>query len=98
MSYFTPQDLFDALALAPELPDAACVGLWEAFDPAPPGETPEDTEYRYQTAQHVCRTCPALASCAEWVDSLPKSKRPRGVVAGQINTPKPIGRPARKAG
>lgn len=77
-------DLFAALRGIPHLPDAQCVGLWAAFDPPEQGEQPEETEYRYKTALNVCARCPALSRCSDWLDSLPRSRRPHGVVAGRV--------------
>lgn len=90
----TPADLFAALIGAPSLPGAACAGRWSLFDAPEPGADPDDAAYRQQVALRLCRTCPALTRCAEWVDSLPKSKRPTGVIAGQLHTPRTVGRPA----
>ncbi|OBG48325.1 hypothetical protein [Mycolicibacterium fortuitum] len=89
-------DLLAALNGAPELPGAACVGMPTAFDPAEHGEPATDVEYRHQAALHLCRTCSALASCTEWFDSLKPSKRPVGVIAGQINHPRLPGRPRKE--
>lgn len=94
----TLHSLLAAISAAPALPGAACVGMSAAFDPAEHGEPVTDTEYRHQTALHLCRTCPALASCTEWFTSLPRARRPNGVVAGQINQPRRPGRPHQKAG
>ncbi len=82
----TLYDLLAALVGAPALPGAKCRGRAHLFDPAERGEDPDLTEYRHQHALTLCRTCTALASCGEWVDSLPKSKKPAGVIAGRIRT------------
>ncbi len=94
MSYHSPTDLFSALGGAPDLPGAACLNKWGLFDPEPEGRTepPEVTRHRHAQAGELCRGCTALASCEQWVDSLPPSKRPSGVVAGRA--PKTVGRPA----
>lgn len=89
----TLHSLLAAISAAPELPGAACVGMSAAFDPAEHGEPATDVEYRHHVALHLCRTCSALASCTEWFDSLKPSKRPVGVIAGQINQPRLPGRP-----
>lgn len=39
----------------------------------------------------LCKVCPALAGCSEWFDALPARKRPTGVVAGIVNSPKKEG-------
>jgi WhiB family redox-sensing transcriptional regulator len=32
----------------------------------------------------ICRTCPVLELCRAWVDSLPRSQQPVGVIGGRI--------------
>lgn len=82
-------------AAAPRLDGAACLGMWEAFDPADTGETEQDVDYRHRTAMGICARCPALSACRTWVDSLPPRQRPGGVTAGRINpTPSEKGIPA----
>lgn len=44
-------------------------------------------------AVEICRTCPVLTECRRWVESLPRSQRPGGVVAGQVHQPRPPGLP-----
>ena len=90
-------DLLAALAGAPSLPGAKCRGRHALFD-APSEldrEPPAVTEQRHAQALSLCRTCPALASCQQWYDSLPRAQRPSGVVAGQI-TPTGPGRPRKE--
>ncbi len=84
--------LLEAISAAPQLDGAQCIGMHEAFDPRHPDETMEDAAYRHETGLHLCRTCPALADCQVWFLGLKPSRRPRGVVAGRINEPRP-GRP-----
>lgn len=88
------QGLFDAIGLAPSLPGARCRGRHRLFDEAQPGE---DADYRHSQALALCGTCPALTRCEQWFDDLPRSRRPAGVVAGQLNRPKAVGRPRRSA-
>jgi hypothetical protein len=88
--------LFAALIAAPDLPDAACRGRHETFDPPAEGEPKAAVEARHRRAQAVCADCPALTACATWIASLPPKKRPRGVVAGRVLAVPP-GRPARPA-
>lgn len=57
---------------------AACHDLWELMDP-PEGER---TEYARRAALAVCRSCPVLAECREWVVALPASADPGGVTGG----------------
>lgn len=91
------QSLFDTVGLAPSLPGAACRGRHHLFDPPDADVDPEDAQCAEQTALKLCSWCPALARCSDWLDSLPPAKRPRGVVAGQINRPPRPGRPGRQA-
>jgi hypothetical protein len=72
--------LIDALAGIPRLEGARCRGRAADFD-LEPGSCPEAIE----AAIHICESCPVLRRCREYVDSLPPSKRPRGVVAGELN-------------
>jgi WhiB family redox-sensing transcriptional regulator len=39
-----------------------------------------------QAALQICAHCPELTRCRDWVDSLPASQRPLGVIAGRIIT------------
>ncbi|ORB01148.1 hypothetical protein BST33_10010 [Mycolicibacter minnesotensis] len=78
------QLLTAALAGTPRLPGAKCRTLFAAFDPADKGEPHEEVAYRHTVALSLCRTCPALASCAAWVEAHPPTRRPRGVIAGQV--------------
>jgi hypothetical protein len=75
------ESLIDALAGIPSLPGALCRGRAADFD-LEPGSCPEAIE----AAIHICESCPVLTRCREYVDSLPPSRRPPGVVAGRLNT------------
>lgn len=82
--------LLDSLSLAPSLPGAACAGRWELFDHAAEAKTTGLAAGRAQAkaqdeALRVCAGCPQLEPCKAWVDSLPRNKRPYGVVAGRLN-------------
>ncbi|KAA1243111.1 hypothetical protein F0Q45_25845 [Mycobacterium simiae] len=66
----------------PRLPGAACVGRWDLFDPRPDNDP--DRDHTEAAALQLCRTCPALAGCRRWVDSLSPKHRPAGVVAGRL--------------
>lgn len=89
--------LFDALAVAPALPGAKCRGRHHLFDEPERDADPDDAEYQQQAALRLCSHCPSLVRCAEWVDSLPPSKRPPGVVGGRVRRTKPAGRPRKSA-
>ncbi|UUO01695.1 WhiB family transcriptional regulator [Mycolicibacterium novocastrense] len=66
------------MASVPHLPGAACRGKWEIFD----AEDPADP--RAEQALGLCARCPALAACTAWIDGLPPTLRPAGVVAGRL--------------
>ncbi|MGV0618170.1 hypothetical protein ABQE58_25080 [Mycolicibacterium elephantis] len=66
------------------LPHAFCRERPELFDPPAADTHPDDADYAERAALRLCRACPELNPCAAWVESLPKSKRPCGVVAGQV--------------
>jgi len=76
--------LFEALQSAPNLSGALCKGRWDLFDETTDPELIE-------RATHICASCPAATACAEWLDSLPKSQRPCGVVAGRLHRRKGAG-------
>lgn len=88
-----PTDLFAALLGAPALPGARCRGRPHMFDEQQPDEDAEAAAQRHAQALSLCRDCPALASCTTWFDDLPRSKRPAGVVAGQLHRVNAVGRP-----
>lgn len=88
----TMHDLLAALAGAPSLPGARCRGS-ALFDERGHDETEDIAAQRHLQAIGLCRLCPSLGPCRQWVDSLPKAKRPSGVVAGRA--PKTVGRPSR---
>ena len=69
---------------APILPEAACRGRHDLFDPPRPGEDPDTAERRMWAALDVCNRCPELRPCRRWLDGLPSNVRPHGVVAGQV--------------
>jgi WhiB family redox-sensing transcriptional regulator len=71
------------IAGAPSLPGARCRGRHHLFDPAAPGENPDNVTARHAQALGLCLHCPALAACQSGVADLPLKKRPPGVVAGR---------------
>jgi len=77
------QSLLSAAAGVPVLPGARCRGRHHLFDPAAADEPEPVTEARHHQAVRICQSCPALTACGSWVDSLPASKRPPGVIAGR---------------
>lgn len=78
-------ELLADLAVAPRLPGAACRGHAGLFDRTVREHgRAKDVNAARAEALALCRTCPALASCRVWLDSLPAHLRPTGVVAGQV--------------
>jgi Transcription factor WhiB len=65
----------------PNLPGAACKGRPSTFDVA------DRHDPKIEAAQAICRTCPALRDCRTWLDGLPRSERPSGIVAGRYIAP-----------
>lgn len=81
-------DLADAVANIPPLPEARCRGMWHAFDPARDDETPEQTAQRHQLAIRICHRCPELAPCNRWVGGLSVARLPGGIVAAKLRNPR----------
>ena len=73
----TLDPLLAALRGIPQLSGAKCVGQWDIFD-----ET--DNSEIVEFACHLCAACPAINVCRAWFDSLPRTRRPEGVVAGRL--------------
>lgn len=88
-------NLVEAIAGAPSLPGARCRGRHHLFDLAGIGE---QADARHAQALGLCELCPAFNRCSEWLASLPESKRPLGVIAGQLRLSRPVGRPPNAAG
>lgn len=74
-----------SLAGCPALPGARCRNRAHLFDEAGPHEDPDVVSQRQAQAIELCARCPSLTRCGDWLNSLPKRKRPAGVVAGRIN-------------
>ena len=77
---------------------AACVGARALFDrtrmPSKPSlQDRIATESARAQAVALCESCPALTPCRQWYDSLAKSERPSGVMAGRLKTPGKAGGP-----
>lgn len=74
----------------PAMPDAACRGHADLFDPRRTGESSAEHEpehavaARHLQAQRLCAGCLELTRCRDWVQQLPAKERPTGVVAGRI--------------
>lgn len=87
----------DLASAAPVFEDAKCVGQHDLFDAAEPGEDRDQALTRLQEARTLCRSCPALAACGDWLQALPRSQRPGGVVAGRVVSSGVLGRQLRVA-
>ncbi len=74
-------DLLHELTAGPDLRGAACVAERDVFDMCLERGVAGRV---YELAIRICAQCPALAPCADWIDSLPLDERPYGVTAGQI--------------
>lgn len=87
LSAVSISDLFAEFSAVPRLAGALCKGQADIWDePVPPSRDPDpdDTAARIAFALTACQRCPALAACAQWVAGLRPSRRPVGVVAGQL--------------
>ncbi|KUH90634.1 hypothetical protein AU187_24490 [Mycobacterium sp. IS-1556] len=73
----------------PVLPGALCPDHPHVFYTSSDTTDPETRDYAATTAIRLCKACPALEACRDWLDSLPAAERPLGVVAGRISTPQP---------
>lgn len=87
-----PSTLLAELAtVAPDLPAARCAGRWELYDrtdqaaDSTPAAADALADARAE-ALWLCLGCPELTPCRDWYESLPPQHRPRGVVAGIVNT------------
>jgi hypothetical protein len=80
-------ELFADLAAVPRLRGARCRGQSELFDRTIPtlAFRPVAAQARREALQ-VCRECPALRACRDWLDGLAPIDRPAGVIAGRTNT------------
>ena len=92
----TWHDLAAAIGVAPSLPGARCRGKPHLFDAAGTHEPADVVAARHAQALELCSRCPSSGPCSDWLDGLPKSQRPHGVVAGTVNQT-PRGRPKRAA-
>ncbi len=64
----------------PRLEKALCRGQTYLFDVSDDDQI--ERENCELEAKRMCARCPELEPCTRWVDSLPLSQRPGGVVAG----------------
>src|ERR1700758_2741069 len=71
-----------ALADAPDLRGAACVGHARLFD------VDGNHAHDYSEAIAICHQCPVLTDCEQWLERLgPRSRRrPSAIVAGLLAT------------
>ena len=77
-------DLFSLCAGAPALPGARCRGKPHLFDPATTASATEADVARHRQALSLCSRCPSRAPCEQWLEALPASQRPPGIVAGAV--------------
>lgn len=73
----------------PELPGAACTQDPRLFDPRRAeryagGEKPDTAAQRHAAAAAICHRCPVLHACRRWLDTVPRNRRPTGIVAGRL--------------
>lgn len=81
----------------PDLSGARCRGRHELFDSTIAGQqsrpadefTPSsrnELDNACNAALRLCAMCPALDPCRAWLDRQRPTRRPRGVIAGQLIT------------
>jgi hypothetical protein len=66
----------------PSLPKALCRKQYRLFDADDPDQIERENQQR--EALRLCSRCPELQKCRDYVDTLPTSQRPHGVVAGVL--------------
>ena len=74
--------LTEILHGVPSLPGALCPDHPHVFQASSDCADPETREYAIATAVRLCKACPALDICRDWIDHQPAAQRPPGVVAG----------------
>lgn len=74
----------------PDLDGARCKGEADLFEATVGGRSGRhvnaDREHARASALRLCAECPALLACRQWLAGERPTRRPRGVVAGQIIT------------
>ncbi|OPX05957.1 hypothetical protein [Mycobacterium sp. AT1] len=76
----------------PALPGAACKAHCDLYERtisehhAAGRLTKTELDDARREALRLCAGCEAQMQCRAWLDALPKSRRPRGVVAGVVIT------------
>lgn len=84
--------LAEVLRELPKLPDPACAGRPELFDPAGEGEPASQVRTRHAAAVAICQGCACLTECRSWAET---QRSEGGVVGGQL--PVTPGRPKKVA-
>ncbi|MEZ0382172.1 WhiB family transcriptional regulator [Mycobacterium sp. pW045] len=88
MSALNGEAVIDLLAAIfrdmPALPGAACRDRQAVFQAAEDGH-----DDAIASALAICRGCPVRRECAQWVGSIHRHRRPRGVTGGAY---RPAGR------
>lgn len=78
----------ELLACIPDLPGSRCKGRADLYEAtvAEHGNPASRAEIQHARAAalRLCSDCPALRPCRAWFNELRHTRRPRGVVAGQI--------------
>ncbi|WP_301148997.1 WhiB family transcriptional regulator [Mycobacterium simiae] len=76
--------LCEILRGTPRLPGAACRDHRDLFAATvvEGRSRPESIDATREQARAICRGCPALDACRDWVRSTPEARRPAGIVAG----------------
>jgi hypothetical protein len=72
----TLADWLSAIFVAPDLGDAACIGLSDLFDAT-------DDPVAVEQAVDICRGCAARQRCRDWLATQPPNAV-SGVVAGEV--------------
>ena len=86
------QTMHALIAGIPELPGARCKGkaaLYERTVGVRSGggrPATDEVDAARAAALRLCDACPALAACRAWLEAQRPSRRPLGVVAGQLVT------------
>ncbi|KWX19724.1 hypothetical protein AFM11_34340 [Mycolicibacterium wolinskyi] len=78
----------ELLAGIPNLPGACCKGRSDLFEATIAGRdgpaSKTELENSRAAALRLCAACPALAPCRAWLNGLRPTRRPLGVVAGEV--------------
>jgi hypothetical protein len=90
-----PSTIFDILGQAPNLAGALCKGRADIFE-LPPTTAPDYTR-EVAVAVKVCHRCPVLPKCERYLERMPSTDRPVGMVFAARVVPKHTGRGRNRA-